>query len=197
VASSSGTAVLIVVGLIAVGFASGGDDSDTGTADGSDEFSFEASASASANDDLFDEPSGDDDDFSFEPDGGVSGSSTDGDDGDGEDGGDGGSGCEDVVIVNEGSAEVDVPGESRIFQESTVDCSMSEGDDGEAVATLQDALVRCNGQSIAVDGEYGPATTQAVASVQARNGITADGMYGPATMRAMSWPAGDGCTEVA
>jgi len=184
VASSSGTVVLIVLGLAAVGFAADGDDTGTGTSGDSAEFSFEAGAGASANDDLFDEPSGEGDDFSFEPDGGGSAASD-------------GSGCDDVVIVNEGSAALDVPGESRILQESSVECAMSEGDDGEAVAALQDALVRCNGQRITVDGEYGPETTRAVASVQARNGLTADGTYGPATLRAMSWPSGDGCTGVA
>ena len=205
-ASSSGTTILIVLGLVAVGFASSGDDAGDGTTTqsaSSSEFSYSYEPDPSVeNDSLFDEPSGEDDDFSFEPEDGSSGSSDDGDDGgggdDGDDGGDeggdGGAECDEVVVVDEGSEQVDVPGESTVVQESSVDCTMSSGADGDAVATLQDALATCNGQDVTVDGEYGEQTRQAVAAVEAQNGLTADGAYDPATAQAMSWPSGDGCT---
>jgi Putative peptidoglycan binding domain len=184
VASSSGTWVLVVLGLVALGAAGDGCDSESGTSTDSGAF-----GSAPADDDaLFDDDTVEDDDFSFEPEGGNTASSDD-DTG-------GGTDCDDVVIVESGSAEVDVPGESHIFSESSVDCEMSEGDDGAAVAALQDALERCNGQNVDVDAEYGPQTSQAVAAVQAQNGLDADGTYGPDTMRVMSWPAGDTCTSV-
>lgn len=56
------------------------------------------------------------------------------------------------------------------------------------VLRLQDALVRCYGQQIARDGDYGPNTRQAVINVQNALGITADGIYGPQTRAAMTWP---------
>ncbi|HET6663742.1 MAG TPA: peptidoglycan-binding domain-containing protein, partial [Acidimicrobiales bacterium] len=58
----------------------------------------------------------------------------------------------------------------------------------DAVVVLQDALARCNRESVSVDGEYGPQTAAAVMAVQERAGITADGEYGPATLEVMRWP---------
>jgi hypothetical protein len=188
VASSSGFGWLVLFGLVALAAADPGCGAETTTADDTgDEFSFSAGDSASESDDegLFDGTSDEDDDFSFEPEDGASASD----------------GCDDVVIVQSGEAEVDVPGESRVIQQESVECSMSEGEgDSDAVAALQDALVRCNGQSVTVDGNYGPQTTAAVAAVQAQNGLDADGTYGTDTMRAMSWPvttsSGVTCVEV-
>jgi peptidoglycan hydrolase-like protein with peptidoglycan-binding domain len=175
VASSSGFGWLVLFGLVALASADPACGAETTTADDTgDEFSFSAGDSSSEGDDegLFGGSSDEDDDFSFEPEDGASAS-----------------GCDDVVIVQSGEAEVDVPGESRVIQEESVECSMSEGEgDSDAVAALQDALVRCNGQSVTVDGNYGPQTTAAVAAVQAQNGLDADGTYGTDTMRAMSWP---------
>jgi hypothetical protein len=159
VAKSSGVGWLVVLGLVALGFAGsgGGFDGDTDA-----------------------EPAGADDDFSFEPEPGAPSGSGDSDSG---------SDCDDVVVMQVSSGAVAVPGESGVFQEETVQCEMVQGDDGEAVAVLQDALVRCNGQAIAVDGEYGPSTAQAVADVQQRSGLSADGTFDDATRRAMAWPA--------
>ncbi len=50
------------------------------------------------------------------------------------------------------------------------------------VRTLQH-LLRAHGQSIAVDGIFGPLTEAAVKAVQQRAGVTADGIVGPVT-----WP---------
>src|ERR687892_623281 len=63
-----------------------------------------------------------------------------------------------------------------------------EGDE-EAVAVLQTALARCNGHPVAIDGEYGPETEQAVMAVQREAGVGVDGAYGPVTLQAMRWPA--------
>jgi peptidoglycan hydrolase-like protein with peptidoglycan-binding domain len=118
---------------------------------------------------------GADDDFSFAPDG-VSSDS-------------GMSSCDDVVVVGSGTASVQVPGDDAFFDtSSTLNCAVDEGSDAEAVVVLQDALVRCNGQAIAVDGEFGPDTEQAVINVQQQHGIAADGAFGPATMGVMQWP---------
>jgi peptidoglycan hydrolase-like protein with peptidoglycan-binding domain len=102
--------------------------------------------------------------------------------------------CDDAIVVQSASGSVNAPGDSALFASSeSVTCELEEGsDDEEAVSALQDALNRCNGQNIAVDGDYGQATTQAVARVQAAHGLPADGAYGPATRDAMQWPAQSG-----
>lgn len=64
--------------------------------------------------------------------------------------------------------------------------------DEDAVRALQQALVTCNGQDIAVDGEFGEQTSQAVANVQEQNGLPADGTFDAATRDAMSWPVTSG-----
>ena len=66
-------------------------------------------------------------------------------------------------------------------------CVLGRGNQSAAVATLQGALNRCNGQGIAVDGIFGPATEQAVRNVQRANGIRVDGVYGPETRSRMAW----------
>jgi hypothetical protein len=68
------------------------------------------------------------------------------------------------------------------------DCEIGPGASGNAVWMVQVALTACNGQPVSVDSMNGPATTQAIAAVQARNGLAADGVYGPATREVMAWP---------
>jgi peptidoglycan hydrolase-like protein with peptidoglycan-binding domain len=99
--------------------------------------------------------------------------------------------CNDVVVVQSASGEADVPGSVTLVESTaTAECGLSEGDDDDdAVRALQEALVTCNGQVIAIDGEYGPQVREAVARVQAQNGLVADGTYGPSTRDAMLWPA--------
>jgi hypothetical protein len=132
------------------------------------------------------QPTGADDDFSFAP---------------GADSGSGGGDlptCDDVVALQSASGPMDLPGDDPLFDDASVVCEMAEDrGDGDAVAALQDALARCNGQSVTVDGDYGPDTTRAVTAVQRQHGLTVDGAYGPQTGQAMSWPAssaaGDTC----
>jgi peptidoglycan hydrolase-like protein with peptidoglycan-binding domain len=98
--------------------------------------------------------------------------------------------CDGVVVVAADGGTAQVPGETGLFgtSESTI-CEMEAGRGGEdAVVVLQDALVRCNGQAVAIDGDYGPETTRAVMAVQRQAGVAADGAYGPATFQAMRWP---------
>ncbi|HKA83398.1 MAG TPA: peptidoglycan-binding domain-containing protein [Acidimicrobiales bacterium] len=102
--------------------------------------------------------------------------------------------CDGVVVIQSASASASVPGNtSLISSDSSVSCVMHEGSgNDEAVTALQTALVQCNGQSVTIDGNFGAATTQAVANVQRQHGLPADGAYGPATLEVMSWPTGSG-----
>ena len=123
------------------------------------------------------DPEAEDDDFSFAPDASAAEAG-------------GLPACDDVVIVESASGPVEMPGDDPLFSPSSLACQMGEGmGDGEAVAALQDALVRCNGQAIGVDGGYGPDTARAVSAVQGQHGLAVDGAYGPDTGRAMRWPA--------
>jgi len=56
------------------------------------------------------------------------------------------------------------------------------GDTEHPVRTLQH-LLRAHGQTIAVDGDFGPRTEAAVRAVQTSAGIPVDGIVGPQT-----WP---------
>lgn len=58
------------------------------------------------------------------------------------------------------------------------------GHEGEDVERLQEAL------GITVDGDFGPATKQAVLSFQKRNGLKEDGIAGPQTLEAIATKAG-------
>jgi hypothetical protein len=79
-------------------------------------------------------------------------------------------------------------------------CVMASGaGPNNAVRTLQSNLNKCHGKSLAVDGEFGPATRSALIAVQRALQITADGVYGPQTARAMSHgrsDGGSGCKRV-
>jgi peptidoglycan hydrolase-like protein with peptidoglycan-binding domain len=98
--------------------------------------------------------------------------------------------CDGVVVVETASGNAQVPGDTSLLgSDDSASCVMREGSgDDEAVLVLQAALVRCNGQSVGVDGNYGPQTTQAIMNVQRQHGVTADGAYGPATLEVMGWP---------
>ena len=52
------------------------------------------------------------------------------------------------------------------------------GSNGHPIKTLQ-YLLRARGQSVAVDGVFGPVTAAAVEAFQTRHGLTADGIVGP------------------
>lgn len=58
--------------------------------------------------------------------------------------------------------------------------ALREGDNGEAVKALQNALRRA-GHELVVDGDFGPATRAAVERFQAASRIAADGYVGPVT----------------
>lgn len=68
-----------------------------------------------------------------------------------------------------------------------VRCWMDYGSDGVGVEALQLALKSCYGQPIAVDGEFGPATRDALKYAQGKEGIAADGLYGEQVFENLKW----------
>lgn len=64
--------------------------------------------------------------------------------------------------------------------------TLKPGDTGTQVAVLQRALASLGFSGGKVDGQYGPATKNAVARFQRSAGLTADGILGPATLRALA-----------
>jgi peptidoglycan hydrolase-like protein with peptidoglycan-binding domain len=59
-----------------------------------------------------------------------------------------------------------------------------QGDNGHPVPTLQD-LLRARGQSVVVDGVFGPLTDGAVRDFQQSRGLAVDGVVGPHTWTAL------------
>jgi len=58
------------------------------------------------------------------------------------------------------------------------------GDQGTQVAELQGELANL-GYDVVADGDFGPATKEAIKEFQAANGLTADGVVGPQTYQAL------------
>jgi hypothetical protein len=67
---------------------------------------------------------------------------------------------------------------------------LTTGAKGTQVKQLQRVLKRLGDYTGTVDGDYGPATQQAVAAFQKSAGLTADGIAGPQTLRALARAAG-------
>jgi hypothetical protein len=74
-------------------------------------------------------------------------------------------------------------------------CLLSQGDyNNWGVVALQNMLRECYGQNIALDGDFGPATRQALLNAQRwevvvyHENIAIDGIYGPDTKNAVMWP---------
>ena len=61
--------------------------------------------------------------------------------------------------------------------------TLSRGDQGEHVETLQALLRARSHPEVTMDGDFGPTTEKAVKAVQRWGGVTADGEVGPKT-----WP---------
>lgn len=70
---------------------------------------------------------------------------------------------------------------------SSTSCLMGAGANSSAVRTLQRNLNRCYGESLTVDGQFGPLTQAALKRAQRSSGTAADGVYGPNTRNALIW----------
>lgn len=66
------------------------------------------------------------------------------------------------------------------------DVTLNEGDSGDEVMALQEALDALGYDVGEPDGVFGPATTEAVKQFQADAGIPADGVAGPQTIKAIN-----------
>ena len=70
------------------------------------------------------------------------------------------------------------------LRSSSCPANIVEGQSGGCVSTLQ-ALLNGKGQSLTVDGEFGPLTLAAVKAFQAAASLTVDGIVGPNTKAAL------------
>ena len=62
--------------------------------------------------------------------------------------------------------------------------SFQQGDQGSEIAEIQGQLIDL-GYDVVADGEYGPATVDAIKQFQQSQGINPDGLVGPATYEAL------------
>lgn len=66
------------------------------------------------------------------------------------------------------------------------DVTLRPGDTGDGVQALQETLADLGYEPGPIDGDYGPATAQAVTAFQQAAGLTADGIAGPETLAALA-----------
>jgi hypothetical protein len=78
------------------------------------------------------------------------------------------------------------PPEAEPPQPLPTESIIRPGDEGEQVAALQQALTTLGHDPGEPDGNYGPATVEAVRSFQTAAGLPADGIAGPTTLNAIN-----------
>lgn len=85
----------------------------------------------------------------------------------------------------------EAPSTSLDLRSSSCPANIVEGQGGGCVATLQ-SLLNGKGQSLDVDGSFGPKTLAAVKAFQSASGLSADGEVGPNTKAALYANIGGG-----
>lgn len=78
------------------------------------------------------------------------------------------------------------PPETEPPQPLPTEAIMRPGDEGEQIAALQQALTTLGYEPGEPDGNYGPATVEAVRAFQTAAGLPADGIAGPTTLNALN-----------
>jgi hypothetical protein len=105
--------------------------------------------------------------------------------------------CDGTTAYRSPAGSFTVPTQDRVLGAARACALGPAGGEGMPVRALQHALATCYGQPVAVDGEYGGATGDAVAAAQRLHGLAVDGAYGPQTADALLWPtiAGNGAVS--
>lgn len=105
--------------------------------------------------------------------------------------------CDGTTAYRSPAGSFTVPTQDRVLGAARACVLGPAGGEGMPVRALQHALATCYGQRVAVEGEYGGATSDAVAAAQRLHGLAVDGAYGPQTADALLWPtiAGNGAVS--
>ncbi|MBB5913873.1 serine/threonine-protein kinase [Nocardia transvalensis] len=92
-----------------------------------------------------------------------------------------------VRVPVDPGGHVELPSAAADHDQS--DCVLMNGDHGDSVAALQQALALCHQIPLATNRTYDAATKNAVMHEQTESGADKDGIYGPQTRaKAMRWP---------
>jgi peptidoglycan hydrolase-like protein with peptidoglycan-binding domain len=81
-----------------------------------------------------------------------------------------------------------LPSATHLEREVHLSGAVQRGNDGAAVRDAQQ-LLRAHGHDLAVDGDFGPRTHEAVRAFQRSRGIAVDGLIGPETLRELRTPS--------
>ena len=87
-----------------------------------------------------------------------------------------------------GTVETEPPATATEEQPTTLPTEgvIRPGDEGDQVRALQQALVTLGYDPGEADGNYGPATVEAIREFQTATGLPADGVAGPETLNAIN-----------
>ncbi|MFD8263391.1 peptidoglycan-binding protein [Streptomyces griseoluteus] len=77
----------------------------------------------------------------------------------------------------------------------SVNCNLVQGTNSVGVRQLQTTLNKCYRAGLVEDGDFGPATRNALINAQRAAGTPADGEYGPNTRKAIKHEPVDGSTN--
>lgn len=89
-----------------------------------------------------------------------------------------------MVYLNRFLRALTLAASIMVFSSTASADSFQQGDQGTEIAEIQGQLVDL-GYDVVADGEYGPATVDAVRQFQESQGIKPDGLVGPATYQAL------------